>query len=106
MVEGYAGLYPAVLVEDVGVQTRVHALSWAAGGEGAAAAKKGLKSGQGKDIWRGDGKAFEAEVDMGKCGEIGVDWWGLSWEGEEAAGIGSWSVEVGFGDGGDYWAKD
>lgn len=43
---------------------------------------------------------------MGKCGEIGVDWWGLSWEGEEVVGIGSWMVEVGFGDRGDYWLKD
>ena len=42
VVEGDAGLDPAVLVQHVGVEARVHAFAGPAGAEGAAAAEEGL----------------------------------------------------------------
>jgi hypothetical protein len=67
VVERHAGFNPAVLVEDVGVQAGVHALSWAAGGETAAAAEERLQGCEGVDVLVGDGEAFEGEVDVGKA---------------------------------------
>lgn len=42
VVEADARLHPAVLVEDVGVEARVHAFARPAGAEGAAATEEGL----------------------------------------------------------------
>lgn len=85
VVKGDARLDPAVLVEDVCVQTRVHALSGATGGEGAAAAEEGLEGGEGVDVVGPDGESLKGEVDVGKvCFGEG---WGLGGEGEEATGV-------------------
>ena len=42
VVEADAGLHPAVLVQDVAVEARVHAFTRPAGAEGAPAAEEGL----------------------------------------------------------------
>jgi len=52
VVKGDARFHPAVLVEDVSVKARIHAFAGPAGAEGAATAKKGLKGGEGVDVWR------------------------------------------------------
>ena len=54
VVEGDAALDPAVLVQHVRVQARVHALARPAGAKGTAAAEKGLQNGEGVDVRRGD----------------------------------------------------
>ena len=72
VVEGDAGLDPAVLVQDVGVEAGVHAFSGAAGGEGASAAKEGLEGCEGVDVGGGDWEGFEGEVDVGEVGQRGV----------------------------------
>jgi len=42
VVEGHAGFYPAVLVEDVGVEAGVHSFTGTSGTEGTTAAEKCL----------------------------------------------------------------
>ena len=64
VVEGDAGFYPAVLVEHVGVEARVHSFSGPAGAEGTAAAEEGLEGCEGIDVGRRDGEGFEGEVDV------------------------------------------
>lgn len=59
VVEGDAALHPAVLVQDVGVEAGVHALSGPAGGEGTAPAEERLQRGEGVDVGGGDGGGFE-----------------------------------------------
>ena len=68
VVEGDAGLDPAVLVQDVGVQARVHAFAGPAGAEGAAAAEEGLQRCEGVDVFGGDWEGFEGDVDVGEVG--------------------------------------
>lgn len=74
VVEGDAGFDPAELVEDVGVQARVHALSGPAGREGAAAAEDGLQRGERVDVVGADGEPFKREVDVGEFGVVERGW--------------------------------
>jgi hypothetical protein len=53
-----------VLVQNVGVQTRVHALARSASGERATTAEESLKRSKGVDVVRGNWEALESEVDM------------------------------------------
>ena len=87
MVEGNAGFDPAVLVENVGVESRVHALSRATGAKGAATAEKCLERGESVDVGGGDGEDFEGEVDVGEMGEGGIGGRGEVRKGKKAAGV-------------------
>lgn len=66
MVKSNARLNPAVLVEHVGVQSRVHALAGSTGRERATSTKKRLKRSEGVDIIRSYGEALKGEVDVCK----------------------------------------
>ena len=81
VVEGDAGLDPAVLVEHVGVEARIHSFAGAAGGKGATAAEEGLERGEGVDVGGGDGEGFEGDVDVGEGDGEGV--WGRGRLGRE-----------------------
>lgn len=97
VVEGLAGLEPAVLVEDIGVEARIHAFAGTASGKGATAAEEGLERGEGVDVRGSDSGGFEGDVDVGEAGEGDVGG-GRDWrEGKEAGGVVSGKPEVGIG---------
>ena len=53
-----------VVIQDVGVQTRVHALAGPACAEGATASKENLHSCQIIDVWVEDTDTLETDVDV------------------------------------------
>lgn len=64
MVESDAALYPAMLIEHVGVESGVHSFAGTTGAERPASAEKGLEGRQGVDVFGGYREGFECKMDM------------------------------------------
>lgn len=94
VVEGNAGLDPAVLVEDVCIESGVHAFAGTAGAEGAASAEESLEGCESVDVGGVDREGFEREVDVRKVGESWVCWRWEWWKRKEATGIVRRGVKV------------
>lgn len=66
MVEGGTVIDAVVLVENVGVEARVHAFARTAGAEASTASEEDLERGEGIDVVIMDTEAFESDVDVGE----------------------------------------
>lgn len=66
MVEGGTVIDAVVLVENVGVEARVHAFARTAGTEASTASEEDLERGEGIDVVIMDTEAFESDVDVGE----------------------------------------
>lgn len=64
MVEGRAVVNLWIVVEDVGIEPRIHALSGTTRGEAASAAEKDLHCGQCVDVLVMNSHAFESDVEV------------------------------------------